>query len=184
MGWLAGTWVMGFVGTLVLSVSTAALAGGHLASEQVKVLAPWSRALPSVAPNGAAYMTVRNVGVEDARIVEAHSPVARHVELHRHTMEDGLAKMRKVEHGVVVPAQASVSFAPGGLHIMLMGLREPLTAGMTFPLTLRFHDGGESAVVVAVLSSEDAMKRDRTGHSHGGKAMAPKHAKKHAHKAH
>jgi hypothetical protein len=80
-------------------------------------------------------------------------------------MEDGVARMRPIEGGVVVPAGGSATLAPGGMHIMLMSLNEPLEVGKVFPLTLEFDDGGSIEVEVAVLSAEEAtMMESATGH--------------------
>jgi len=163
------------VGAFLVCALTPAWAGGHLVSEHVTIHAPWSRSLPAVVPNGAAYFKAHNPGSKAVRIVGATSSIAKRVELHTHKMENGLAKMRKVEGGVVIPSQGSVEFVPGGLHVMLMGLNEPLVAGSSFALTLRFDDGGALVATVDVMSSEDAAKLTPKGHDgHGGHAMKSK----------
>ncbi|MFT5394459.1 MAG: copper(I)-binding protein [Gammaproteobacteria bacterium] len=150
--------------TAALSGITAA--GGHLASEHVQIMQPWSRALPAVSTNGAAYLRVNNGGTNPARIVSASSPIAAQAELHSHINEDGLMKMRQITDGVAVPAGGTVAFASGGMHIMLLKLKEPLTPGKTFPLTLRFEDGGSQTVIVNVLNHEQATKMI-SGMGHG-----------------
>jgi copper(I)-binding protein len=167
--------------TLALAAVVAAvllagpsLAAGEGASEQVHVMEPWSRELPPVAPNGAAYFQVANHGRADARIVGASSPIAKRAELHTHSMVDGVMRMGPVEGGVPVPAGGSVTFAPGGLHVMLMGLSTPLAAGMKFPLTLEFEDGGTKILEVGVLSMDEAAKRDSAAAGHGGHGQPKK----------
>ena len=127
---------------------------------------PWSRELPPVAPNGAAYFRVENGGEKAARIVSARSPIADRAELHTHDMEDGVMKMRHV-HSVEVPAQGGVSFEPGGLHVMLMGLKEPLVAGESFPLALGFQEAGEIEVVVEITAGEMPDRSGEGNHKHG-----------------
>jgi copper(I)-binding protein len=160
--------VAGLTLLFTAAASGTAAAGRHLASEHVQIIQPWSRALPAVSTNGSAYLRVKNSAKNPARIVSASSPIAAQAELHRHINEDGLMKMRHVTDGVAVPAGDTVAFAPGGMHIMLMRLEEPLTPGKTFPLTLNFEDGGSQTVIVNVLNHEQAAKMtSRMGHGKG-----------------
>lgn len=159
---LLGAAVIAFAG------STIAQAGEHLTSEHVHVMDPWSRELPPVSANGAVYLTLMNKGKKDGRVVGGSSPIASRAEVHNHVMQGGIMKMMRVEGGVVVPAGGAVSFAPGGLHIMLMELKEPLQTGKVFPITLEFADGGTATVDVSVLSMAQAAKKgksmDHAGH--------------------
>ena len=133
----------------------AALSGstwaGQYTLEALSIHGPWSRELPPVAPNGAAYFRVDNGGSASAHIVSAHSPIADRVEIHTHGMEGGVMKMRHVE-SVEVPARGGVAFEPGGLHVMLIGLKQPLVAGERFPLAIEFRDSGRVEVEVEVRS--------------------------------
>lgn len=159
-------YIAAFAVTLI-ALFGAAQADVNLRSDHVQVHQSWARALPNVAPNGAAYLTVKNVGSSDVRIVGAFSPMAKRAELHIHSMENGFAKMRRADESVVVPAHGIVKFAPGGLHLMLMELQQPLTAGNTFPVTLRFDDGGSKTLIVQVLSGQDAMTMGEVNHAQG-----------------
>jgi len=132
---------------LLLAVAAqAALAAHH---STIHVTVPWSRAMPPVARNGAVYMAVVNAGASADRIVAVESPIAARAELHAHTVQDGVMKMTRVPE-VPLPAGARAVFAPGGLHVMLMDLREPLEPGRTFPLTLRFEHADPLVVEVTV----------------------------------
>ena len=62
----------------------------------------------------------------------------------------GVMGMKYVQ-GIDLPAGASVSLNPRGLHVWLDGLKHPLRAGATFPLTLKFHKAGERRVVVSII---------------------------------
>ena len=165
---------------LLVAAASPALAGGHLASEHVKVMGAWSRALPPVSKNGAAYLMLKSAAKKSVRVVGGESPVAEMVELHTHLTEGGVMKMRKLEDGVEVPAGESVTFEPGGMHVMLMGLKKPLKSGEAFPLTLRFEDGGTASVEVKVMSPDEApsMKHGHGEMKHGHDHM--KHGKKKA----
>ncbi len=109
----------------------------------------WSRALPPVAPTGAAYMSIENRGARAARLVGVSTPIAERAELHHHVHADGVMRMKRIDELVIEPGQ-QVNFAPGGHHVMLFNLNEPLVSGATYPLTLRFEQAGEIEVQVDV----------------------------------
>ena len=127
-------------------------AGTALADGGIAVSDPWARASAPAARNGAAYMVVTNSGTEPDRIVAAQSPVAEKAELHTHLMDGGVMKMRPVEAFEVAPGEPAV-LRPGGMHVMLLGLKQPLTQGSRFPVTLTFAKGGTVTVDVAVQSA-------------------------------
>ncbi len=127
-----------------------AAAGGAL-----RVEGAWARATPPAARTGAAYLTVINTGGEPDRLLEASSPAAAHAELHTHISEGNVARMQQLP-AIDIPAGGRVSFAPGGLHVMLMNLQGPLRDGTRFPLTLRFARAGELTIEVPVSRSAPA----------------------------
>jgi periplasmic copper chaperone A len=132
----------------------AAIAPAALAQQSnagVTVSDAWARATASTASTGAAYLTITDHGTPD-RLVSASTPVAATAELHQTTMHDGVMQMRPVD-GLPVSAGAPVTLAPGGYHLMLMQLRQPLHAGDSFPLTLNFAKAGAVQVNVAVKSA-------------------------------
>lgn len=133
--------------TLLLSTA-GALAHGYKAGT-VEIDHPWSRATAPSAPNGAAYFVLNNAGKEEDRLTSASSPVAEKAELHTHIADNGVMKMRPVTAIEVVPGSPT-PLAPGGLHIMLLGLKQPLVKGKAFPLTLVFEKGGPVTVQVEV----------------------------------
>ena len=83
------------------------------------------------------------------RLVAASTPVADKAELHTMSMSGMVMKMRPIA-GVNIPAGQKVTLAPGGMHIMLIGLKKPLQAGQSFPLALTFAQAGTRTVEVAV----------------------------------
>jgi copper(I)-binding protein len=111
----------------------------------------WSRAAGQGA-TGAGYLTIANHGSQPDRLLSASSPVARTVELHTHMREGEVMRMRPVQ-GIDIPPGQTVSLQPGGLHVMLIGLNQPLKQGETVPLTLRFQRAGEVQVPLAVQSA-------------------------------
>lgn len=148
----------------------AAIAAGVLAAApalahdyklgNLEIAHPWSRATAPAAANGAAYMVLTANGKDTDRLVSAASPAAEKVELHTHLMEDGVMKMRPVA-GIEVTPGSPTALQPGGLHIMLLGLKHPLTKGKSFPLTLTFEKAGSVTVEVAV----DAAGASAGGHN-------------------
>jgi copper(I)-binding protein len=124
------------------------IAGAAVAQTgQVELKDAWARATPGKAENGAAYLTIVSPGAD--RLVSVSTPVAKKAELHTMTTEGGVMKMRPLA-GVDVPAGQPVTLKPGGAHIMLMGLNQPLQAGQSFPLTLSFEKAGQREVTAAI----------------------------------
>ncbi|WP_246184794.1 copper chaperone PCu(A)C [Paracoccus aestuariivivens] len=121
--------------------------GDHAAAEitvgDLKISSPFSRATPPGAPVGGGFLTVANGGSADDRLVSASSPAAEKVEIHEMAMEGDVMKMRQLPDGLPIPAGTSVDLKPGGFHLMLMGLKQPLIEGESVPLTLEFEKAGK-----------------------------------------
>lgn len=107
----------------------------------------WAR--PSATATGAVYLTMTNEGESDDALVSVASDVAAKTEVHEMTMTDMVMRMRKAD-SVALPAGQSVAFAPGGYHVMLIGLKHALAAGDDLSLTLRFEKAGEIVLTVPV----------------------------------
>lgn len=101
---------------------------------QVTVTEPWVRGTVSQQKATGAFMSLQSA--QDARLISAKSPVAGVVEVHEMAMDKDIMKMRALTHGLELPAGKAVELKPGGYHIMLMDLKQPLKAGETVPLTL------------------------------------------------
>ncbi len=158
-----------FLGLALAGGLVAAAAAEGVTQENITVSDPWARASAGPARNGAAFMTISSAGTAD-RLVSASAPVAMKTETHTHLMEDGVMKMRRVD-GIDVAADEATVLQPGGLHVMFMGLHEPLIEGESFPLTLTFEKAGEVTVEVPVMgpgAMQGAM---------GGKGMQHQHMK-------
>jgi copper(I)-binding protein len=120
---------------------------------------PWARATAASAKTGALYVTVTNNGTEADRLLGVSSAVAERCELHLSEASGDVMTMRMVEH-LEIPAGGSVSLAPKGNHVMLMGLKAPLKKGTSFPAILRFEKAGEVAVEVTVQGIADLQPMD------------------------
>jgi copper(I)-binding protein len=94
------------------------------------------------------FMKIENKGAVD-QLISASSPVAGEVQLHEMAMEGNVMKMRQVKE-VVVPAGGAVELKPGGMHLMFMNIKAPLTAGETVPVKLKFAKAGEVEVKMPV----------------------------------
>lgn len=110
----------------------------------------WARA--SATQTSAAYLTIENRTGEDDTLLEVRSPVAERVEIHDMTMEDMVMRMRKLDN-LPVAAGERVELAPGGKHIMLIGLSGPLEEGASVPLTLVFEKAGEIVIEAPVRAA-------------------------------
>lgn len=117
----------------------------------LRIEAPWTRAALE-GRQGAGFMTIRNTGTAADRLVSATSPVSGRVELHTHIRDGDVMRMRPVQD-IPVPAGGSATLAPGGLHLMFMGLNRTLVAGETIPVTLRFAEAGEVTVQLRVQAA-------------------------------
>jgi copper(I)-binding protein len=100
---------------------------------QVTVKDPWVRATVSAQKATGAFMQITSA--QDARLIEASSPVAGVVEVHEMVMEKDVMKMRAVK-SLDLPAGKTVELKPGGYHVMLMDLKQQMKEGDTVPVTL------------------------------------------------
>src|SRR5271165_5520403 len=134
---------------ILLLVAGVVFAAGAVSAQTggLEVNNAWARATPGKSNVGAAYVTIQSPTAD--KLVAASTPVAKKAELHTMTMSGTVMKMRPIAV-VDIPAGQSVKLAPGGMHIMLMGLKVPLKAGQSFALTLTFAKAGTKTVDVAV----------------------------------
>lgn len=118
------------------------------AKAPVTVSEAWANATPVGASVAAVYL---EIAVTEADIlVSATTTVADRIEMHTSSEEHGMMRMRPLPTVTLQPSKPFV-FAPGGAHFMLLGLRQPLAAGMRFPMTLRFERAGALNVQVQVV---------------------------------
>ncbi len=140
----------------------------------IKVMEPFARAS---MPNGAVYMHLMNEGDADDRLISAETDVAETVELHETKIDENqVMRMRSID-AVELPAGGSATLEPGGIHVMLMGLKEELATGDTFELTLNFEQSGSQTIQIEVQEGmtmdHDMEEADATAeHSHGSEDHA------------
>ncbi len=133
-------------------------------ADAIKVEQAWARASAGNAATGAAYMTVIG-GTQPDRLIGVSTDVAATAEVHESFTDNGVMKMRPVA-GLQIPPGQTITFAPGGYHVMMMGLKRPLLAGQSFPLTLRFEHAQPIAVEVRVRPLGQGASTDNSMGGH------------------
>ena len=134
---------------LIACALGASLAGLPAFAGELAVTNAWSRSTPPGVTVGVAYFTLKNDTGKSDRLLRITTPVASKVQVHRTEVLDGMARMREVAV-LHVAAGQTVEFAPNGMHLMLMGLRQPLAEGQAFEIELLFEVAGPRKVKVAV----------------------------------
>lgn len=113
---------------------------------------PWARMTPAGAKVGGGYLSIENEGSIPDRLVSVSVPadITDHTEIHEMSVVDGVMKMNMLPNGLEVPAKGEVKLAPGGYHLMFIGLKQPLKEGDSFKGTLTFEKAGKVDVVFKV----------------------------------
>ncbi len=124
-------------------------AGAPALAGELVIKDAWSRSTPPGSKVGVLYLTIDNGSNKSDRLLKLKTPVASSVEVHRTEVVEGVARMREVSIFHVGVGE-HVEFQPGGLHMMLIGLKKPLVEGKTFELQLLFEVAGPRKVKVAV----------------------------------
>ena len=155
--------------THLLSAAIVVISAASALAADLMATDPFAFATNPTAKAGAAYIPVMNHGPAD-RLIDAASDVAKRVEIHQHLNDGDVMKMRQVVDGLPIGNHAHIEMAPGGVHVMLMGLIDPLIEGKPFNVTLVFASGTEIAVSVPVV---DRAKHNGNTHgkTHDHKAM-------------
>ncbi|WP_419764180.1 MAG: copper chaperone PCu(A)C [Arcobacter sp.] len=135
----------------LLSVST-------LFASNIEVKDAYVRATPPGLPNSAAFMVVENNTDKKISIVKATSNVSKVVELHTHSMKDGVMKMYQVPK-VDIPANGKTELKPGGFHVMLIGLHNPLKIGEEVTYTLEFSNGETKTITAPIKTVMGGMMK-------------------------
>jgi periplasmic copper chaperone A len=134
-----------------LVVLAACAAGG---SQRIAIADPMARPSPLEGGTGGAFMTVRNSGGEADRLRSASSPAAKVVELHETVDDNGVMRMVPQPNGWEIAPGGKLVLEPGGKHLMLIDLRQPLVSGATIEITLNFDRAGPVRVQVPVKAME------------------------------
>jgi copper(I)-binding protein len=149
-----------FLASILLAIAVVG-SSAETAPAPIAVTDVWARPTVQGQTAGGGYLRIQNKGSSADRLLEASSGIATGVELHAMSMDGGVMRMRRVE-AIDIPATGVVELKPGGLHLMFMGLKAPLSAGSSFPLTLRFEKAG----AVAVQGKVAPPVQDHGAHGH------------------
>jgi copper(I)-binding protein len=103
----------------------------------------WSRATPGGAKVGGGYLTIENKGSAPDRLISVSGDVAGKIEIHEMAVTNGVMTMRPLENGLAIAPGKTVKFAPGGFHLMMMDLKNPLKQGDKVSVTLEFEKAGK-----------------------------------------
>ena len=145
---------------LILVMATMAVSGKNIAAAASGSLTfsdMQLRATVAGMPTSAAYLQITNDGVSEDRLIAAKSAIAQRVEIHSMEIDQGVMRMWVVDGGLPIAAGESVTLAPGGLHIMLMGLTSDLTPDTQHEIILVFEKAGEIKLTGTAKRPEDIM---------------------------
>ena len=160
---LAGHWISAALIAFVVSGHVQAQTS---APSTIRVENAWARATPARAKTGAAYVAVINNGGIADRLLSATTPLAQAIQFHKETEDNGISRMRELRTVEIDPG-AKVIFKPGDMHMMMVGLKQPLKEGDTFPLTLTFEKAGKIDVTVSVAKVGAMQSGDMKSMMHG-----------------
>jgi len=127
----------------------------------VSVTDAWARATMPGQPVSGAYMNIQSDA--DARLISVSSPLIPQVEVHEMKMDGNVMRMREVK-AIDLPKGKTVSLKPGGFHIMLMNLKQPIIAGEMIPLALVIESGGKRQTIE--VKAEARVATGGMQHSH------------------
>ncbi len=146
----------------LLALTSFLLATPALA-DSVRIDDPWTRATAPGQKVAGGFM--RLTAAADMTLVGGASPVSSHVELHTMQMDGGVMVMRQVDN-IPLPKGKTVELKPGGLHIMFIGLKQPIKAGDKVPVTLQVRgaDGKEQTLAVTLEARATGGMQHKHGH--------------------
>lgn len=153
---------------LLLAALATALLAPAWAQAQTTVSDPWVRG--TVAQQKATGMFATLTSAGGGRLVSVSSPLAGVVEIHEMTMSGDVMRMRPLAALELPPGQP-VELKPGGVHVMLMDLKQPVGAGQSVPLTLvvEGRDGRRETIEVQAPVRPLGAAPASHGHGHGSK---------------
>ena len=150
---------------LVVALAAGLFATGAMAQQykaaSLEIDRPWSRATPKGAKIGAGYVSIKNAGSTPDRLIGGSFAGAEKVEVHQMTMDQGVMKMRPVAGGVEIKPGETVEFKPDGLHLMFVGLKQPLKKGERVSGTLQFEKSGTVEVQYIVEGIGEKSTSDK-----------------------
>lgn len=141
----------------VFALSALLLSSAAFAKNDLMIENPYARATPPNATNSAIFMTIKNQSNDLRTLISATTSVAKTVELHTVIEVDGMMKMREV-NAIELPKNEDTILKPGGLHIMLFGLTQPLKEEEFINVTLNFKNGDKEQFKAPIKKVISGMK--------------------------
>jgi copper(I)-binding protein len=133
----------------ILFVFLLGIANNSYASNDITVAEGYIKASIPGSDITAAYMTISNAGNKVMTLQKISSTISNRIEIHEHTMADGMMRMREVAE-ITIGANSKVVLQPSGLHLMIFSLKQPITEKDTIPLTLHFSNNTKVNIELAV----------------------------------
>ncbi len=162
----------------LIALTAPSLAFAHQTIELVKAYA--FDTTPGMA-NGAAYVVIKNTGPSEAKLMGVSSDISEFAQVHAHVEDGDIRRMVALDLPMILQPGESLTMVPGGIHLMFLGLNEPLSVGDQIDLTLHFEGRHVRDLEVSVevfglearddLVGEDAMMHgdmDHSTHDHSG----------------
>lgn len=146
-----------------LALLLSVVAGFAQAESLLSVKAGWVRWVPPVSHNSAAYFTIENKGEKPVDLLAIDSAVAANVELHTVEKDGDVMAMKKLDK-VTIPAGESVEFKPGGNHVMLIGLKQPLQKTQSVDMTLKFSNSESLSSSLPVTDGDEGGEHHHHHH--------------------
>lgn len=128
---------------LLASVFAASARAEEIKAGDLVITQAWSRATPGGAKVAGGYLTIENKGSVADRLIGGSADVAEKVQVHEMGMNNGVMTMRPLGQGLTIEPGKTVKLAPGGYHLMLLDLKNPLKQGDKLPVTLEFEKAGK-----------------------------------------
>jgi copper(I)-binding protein len=131
---------------LGLMLASLAVQAADFTAGSLQIRQPWSRATPKGSTVAAGFFTIVNRGAQPDRLVGGMAAASGRFELHEMSMKEGVMQMRPLPHGIEIKPGETLEFRPGSLHVMFIGLKQPLAAGDRVKGTLVFEKAGSVAI--------------------------------------
>ncbi len=136
----------------------------HQRVGELEVSVAWARATPPAAPVAGGFVTLRNRGGDDDRLLAVESAAAQRVEIHEMRHEDEVARMRRMDAGLPLPAGQTVVLEPGSYHLMFIGPGSAFEEGGKVAAVLVFEKAGRVPVEFEVRPLDAGAPA--AGHGH------------------
>ena len=125
----------------------------HAQDMNINISNEWARPILIEGRPGSAYLQIENTGNANDKLVSVSSTVSPRIEIHEHTMKDGVMKMSKVDF-IEIKASSNVKLSPGGYHLMIFDATSKYDIGDHIDLTLNFENAGSITKTFKVMMQQ------------------------------